>query len=239
MFRRTERPRAWLAWPLAALSVPCAVALLLAGSPSHNAVAQDQTNATPSGEIGKAVLAEPPDGSTLFTIVSDESSAGYTVEEELAGVGDTEAVGTTNAIIGEIVIGPDGDPLAGSRLDIDLRTLTSDETRRDNYLRRDSLESDTYPLATFVVTGVEDWTGPLEDGETVEFSLVGDLTVHGVTKEVTWETTATLEDGDITGAATTSVEMPDFEIEKPRVAMVLGVDETVQLDLTITATPAE
>jgi polyisoprenoid-binding protein YceI len=211
--------------------------LVLAIAARDDAVAQADPASTPSGEIGKAVLDEIPEGSTVFTIVSDESSASYTVAEELAGIGDTEAVGTTNAIIGEIVVGPDGEPLAGSRLDIDLRTLTSDETRRDNYLRRNSLESDTYPLATFVVTGVEDWTGPLEEGETAEFALVGDLTVHGVTNEVTWDATATLEDGDISGTATVEVKMPDFEIEKPQVAMVLGVDETVRLDLSVTATP--
>jgi polyisoprenoid-binding protein YceI len=240
MKRRTERPRRWLAWSLVALSVIGAAALTFPALSSRDAVAQEDEAAgaaTPSGEVGKAVIDELPEGATIFAIVSAESSASYTVEEELAAIGDTEAVGTTNAIIGEIVIDANGDPVAGSRLDIDLRTLTSDETRRDNYLRGNSLESDTYPLATFVVTGVEDWAGPLEEGKTVEFTLAGNLTVHGVTREVQWEATATLEGDEITGTATTAVEMPDFEIEQPSVPVVLGVDETIRLELTITATP--
>ncbi len=194
-----------------------------------------RTIEAPTGDVGVAVIDEIPEGAVTFVVAGEESQASYSVEEELAGQGDVTAVGTTNAIVGEIVIDASGNPLAGSRIDIDLRTLQTDETRRDNYLRTNSLESDTYPLATFVLTGVENWTGSLADGDTVTFDMVGNLTVHGVTREVTWASTATLTDDVLAGTATVEVEMGDFEIEKPSVGFVLSLDETVKLDLTITA----
>jgi polyisoprenoid-binding protein YceI len=235
--RRAEVRRIWF---FAAIAATFALAWAVIQMAPGGVVAQEKAAAiaTPSGELGKADPVDAPDGSITYALVSDKSSAGYTVKEELASIGDTEAVGTTNAIIGELVLSPDGEPIAGSRVDIDLRTLTSDETRRDNYLRGNSLESDAYPIATFILTRVEDWDGPLEEGETSEFKLVGNLTVHGVTKEVAWDATGTLEDDAIVGTATTSLGMGDFDIETPRVPMVLGVDETITLDLEITAEAA-
>lgn len=229
-----------IAWVLGMLGAVAAMAMIFGVGRSGTAVAQEEeAPAAPTGEIGVAAIAEMPERAVTYVIQSEESKASYTVEEELAGQGDIEAVGETNAVIGEIVFDADGNPLAGSRIDIDLRTLVSPETRRDNYLRTNSLESDTYPLATFVVTGVENWAGPLEEGQTSEFQLVGNLTVHGVTREVVWESTATRDEDVISGTATVSVEMGDFEIEKPSVGIVLSLDETVKLDLSITAASAE
>ena len=241
MERGTMR-RTSLAWLMGAVGGVAVFAMVIGFGRTGTAVAQEEdesTPALPTGDVGKAEIAEMPDGAVTFVVNGEESKASYSVEEELAGQGDVTAVGETNAIVGEIVLDADGNPVAGSRLDIDLRTLKTDETRRDNYLRTNSLESDTYPLATFVLTGVENWSGPLTEGQTVTFQMVGNLTVHGVTKEVAWESTATLNEDVITGTATVEVEMGDFDIEKPSVGIVLSLDETVKLELEITAVVAE
>jgi polyisoprenoid-binding protein YceI len=236
-----NQKRAGLAWLMGLVGVAVALSMAFSIGRGGTAMAQDDEAALegPTGDIGVAAIDELPEGAVVYTVVGEESEASYSVEEELAGQGDVTAVGTTNAIVGEIVVDGEGNPVAGSRIDIDLRTLTTDETRRDNYLRTNSLESDTYPLATFILTGVENWSGSLADGEEVTFDMVGHLTVHGVTREVTWESTATLDDGVLTGTATVEVEMGDFDIEKPSVGFVLSLDETVRLDLAITANVVE
>jgi polyisoprenoid-binding protein YceI len=171
----------------------------------------------------------------VYSIVAEESEARYRAQEELAGRGATEAVGRTNAFIGTIFLGADGLPVACSRFDADLRTLQSDEARRDNYLYDNTLETETYPLATFVLTGVEGLTGPLTEGEETTFLLIGDLTLHGVTKAVAWEATVMLDGDTIEGTARTEFDMPDFAIEPPVVGPVVGLDETVALEVDITA----
>ncbi len=236
----TARRGFGIAWFMVAFGAIAVMVMAFGFSRGESALAQDEsTPAAPTGEVGKAVIAEMPEGAVTYVVNGEESLASYSVEEELAGQGDVTAVGETTAVVGEIVLDADGNPLAGSRIDIDLRTLQTDETRRDNYLRTNSLESDTYPLATFIVTRIDDWSAPLAQGETTTFEMVGNLTVHGVTNEVVWESTATMEEDVLTGTAKVSVEMDDFDIEKPTVGIVLSLDETVTLSLAISAEMAE
>ncbi|MEA2531409.1 MAG: hypothetical protein QOG89_3053, partial [Thermomicrobiales bacterium] len=126
---------------------------------------------------------------------------------------------------------------ACSRFDADLRTLKSDESRRDNFLYNNTLQTEQYPLATFILTSVEGLDQPLGKDKTT-FTLVGDLTIHGVTKAVSWEATAKLEDDTLTGTAFTTFNMADFDIQPPKVGPVISLDENVKLEVDITAKAA-
>ena len=173
----------------------------------------------------------------IYAISSEESEARYRVQEELAGRGTIEAVGTTKAIIGNLYLGAQGEPRTCSRFDIDLRTLTSDDPRRDNYLYNNTLQTGTYPLATFILSTVEGLNGPLTEQETT-FRLIGDLTIHGVTKLVAWDVTASRKGDAIVGKAVTVFEMPEFAITPPRVGPVIALDETVKLEVDLVLKPA-
>jgi polyisoprenoid-binding protein YceI len=229
------------------------LALVVAGvllSPTSGVIAQESTTPTPIGLVQAAenlpecapaeigALPEGVDAATVYTIVPEESAARYRVQEELAQVGETEAVGETQAIIGQFGFGEDGLPLPCSRFDVDLRTLQSDQARRDNYLYQNTLEAETYPLATFVLRDVEGMDAPLADGEATTVRLIGDLTLRDVTKLVAWEANVTLVEGALTGTAATMFEMPDFAIEPPSVPVVLSLDETIRLEVDLTARPA-
>lgn len=116
-----------------------------------------------------------------------------------------------------------------------MRTLQSDEARRDNYLYNNTLETGTYPLATFVVASVEGLDGPLADGETVTLKLVGDLTLHGVTLPATWDAEVTRDGDTLTGTARTTFQMADYDIEEPVVGPVASVDQEIELEVEISA----
>lgn len=193
---------------------------------------------TPSGTPSaascdtEAAIAAAP---SSYAIVSEESTARYRAQEELASVGANEAVGQTNAMIGTILLDENGTPLICSRFDVDLRTLQSDEARRDNYLYNNTLQTETYPLATFVVASIEGLDGPLTDGETVTLRLLGDLTLHGVTRPATWDAEVTLDGDTLTGTASTTFRMEDFNIEEPVVGPVASVDQEIRLEVEISA----
>ena len=193
-----------------------------------NVTAGDTADATP-------IPAESP--STTYALTAD-SAARYIAEEQLASTGANTAVGETNTIVGNLYFDADGNPMACSRVDVDMRTLTSDESRRDNFLRTDTLQTDTYPIATFVVTSVEGLDGALQDGQATTFYLVGNLTMHGVTKQVRWAVTATLDGDKITGKANTEFDMADYNIQEPKVGPVLSVDSTIKLEIDVVATKA-
>jgi polyisoprenoid-binding protein YceI len=193
---------------------------------------------TQPAEIDRSALETDPQSlgaSTIYEIVSEESKARYLVEEELANIGANTAVGETNAIIGQLLFDDQNTPLPCSTFYVDIRTLVSDEARRDNYLRGNTLQSDQFPLATFVVTSVEDFSVPENDGEETTFVLVGNFTLHGVTQPVAWEVTAKTDGDTITGSANTEFEMPDFNIQPPVVGSVISLDETVRLEVDLTA----
>ncbi len=238
-------------WPRASLAaVPAA--LVAAGIIVSSGIGVEaQAEATPTAigvvevsdglaECADSELGALPEGleaDAVYTIVPEESAARYRVQEELAEVGQTEAVGETQAIIGQLAFDADGLPLACSRFDVDLRTLKSDQAKRDNYLYNNTLEAEKYPLATFVLRGVEGLDAPIADGEEKTLTLIGDLTLRDVTKLVAWEATVKREGDTLTGAAVTEFEMPEFSIEPPSVPVVLSLDETIRLEFDVTARP--
>ena len=254
MFAWSNAPvnvRSWFAVPMFALVLVLALGTNFASAQDSTPPAEPSIGVTgnpplyiacdenvTAGETADATPIPTTSPATVYTLDSAQSAARYIAEEELAGQGANTAIGETNSIVGNIYFDADGNPLACSRWDVDMRTLVSDESRRDNFLRGNTLETDTYPVATFVLTSVEGLDGALVDGQQTTFYLVGNLTFHGVTNQVRWEVTATLTGDEITGAANTTFNMADYNISPPIVGPVMSVDETIQLEVDLVAQKA-
>jgi hypothetical protein len=73
-------------------------------------------------------------------------------------------------------------------------------------------------------------TLPFTGATSSSFELVGDLTVRGVTRPTVWRVTAQLDDGRVSGTASTRFVFDDFQMEKPRVRSVLSVADTIALE---------
>lgn len=119
---------------------------------------------------------------------------------------------------------------SASLFEVDLATLQSDEARRDNYLRGNTLRTDRFPTAAFrlvQVRGLATAPGPGSG----QLQLVGDLTLRGVTREVVWEVDYTASEEEVSGTAVTSFAFEDFGLSRPQVALVLSVEETIRLQL--------
>jgi polyisoprenoid-binding protein YceI len=69
----------------------------------------------------------------------------------------------------------------------------------------------------------------------VNFQLVGDLTIRDVTQPATFDITATLQDGTVTGTGTTALKMTDFGITPPDFANTLTVQDDFIVNLVFTA----
>lgn len=73
-------------------------------------------------------------------------------------------------------------------------------------------------------------------GDTLEFTVTGDLTIAGITQSTTFNVTATLTaDDQITGTAETIVQRAAFNLTIPRVPSVANVGEDVTLKLRFVA----
>ncbi len=197
------------------------VSLLIAGGP-----------AGPTLSPGRTADAQSPGAQLRYSVVAERSEARYRVREQLAGVSfPNDAVGTTSVIEGGISLDPQGRVLPGdSRFTVDLRTLRSDEARRDNYIRRNTLETDRYPTVVFVPIELRGLRLPPPQTGTVSFELVGDLTVRDATRRITWEATAAFNGQDATVRAQTAFRFADFGLRVPRVAVVLSVEDNIRLE---------
>ncbi|MFN8572146.1 MAG: YceI family protein [Gemmatimonadaceae bacterium] len=160
------------------------------------------------------------------------NEARYRVREQLAGFDlPRDAIGATKGVVGRIVVGADGKVVKeGSKFVIQLDELKSDQTRRDNFLRRSTLETSKYPTAELVPTALEGLLLPLAAGASQTFSVRGDLTVHGTTHPTVWQVTARAEGAEILGTAATAFTFKDFGLEQPRVPIVLSVADTIRLE---------
>jgi polyisoprenoid-binding protein YceI len=173
-----------------------------------------------------------------FRIIPTESEAAYFVGEKLANLPlPSTAKGTTNDIDGEFHLTGDGTALASgaeSQFTVDLRTLTSDESRRDDRVQG-ALETDLYPTATFTVSDVSGYDPAIPEGEEQTLMLTGTLDLHGVQREVTWEVQARRESDVITALATLTVAFADFDITPPNIAGFVSVEDQATLQVQLIA----
>lgn len=169
-----------------------------------------------------------------LTLAPEGNEARYRVREQLVELSfPSDAVGATKDVSGGLVIQSDGTLVRdGSGFEVDLSTFKSDNSRRDRYIQNNTLQTSTYPTATFAPTEAIGLPSPLPSSGEVTFQLAGEMTAHGVTHPVTWEVGAQVVDGkELVGSATTSVTFEDFGMRAPRVSVVLSVEETIRLEL--------
>ncbi len=163
--------------------------------------------------------------------IADGSEVRYRVREQLVGLSfPNDAVGATSAVEGTIAFDSQGRLTGDSRFTVDLRTLRSDEARRDNYLRRNTLETDRYPTVTFVPTEARGLPTPLPQSGSVPFELVGDLTIKDVVRRMTWTATGSFEGPRVSVRARTAFRFGDFGLRVPRVSVVLSVEDDIKLE---------
>jgi polyisoprenoid-binding protein YceI len=124
-----------------------------------------------------------------------------------------------------------------SKIVVQVSTLKTDQTRRDNYLRRRTLETEKFPTVELVPMTFAGITSPIAPGTSRSFSLTGNLTIHGVTRPTTWQVTARADGSDVVGKATTAFTFKDFSLEQPRVPIVMSVADTVRLEYDFRFTP--
>jgi polyisoprenoid-binding protein YceI len=187
----------------------------------------------PAPTSAPSVVQADGEGTMRFRLDPQASEARYLVREQLARLSfPSDAAGTTSAISGQIVVRADGTVVREeSKIVVDLTTLTSDENRRDNYIKNNTLQTNQHPTAEFVPTEMHGLPLPLPESGQGTFQLVGDLTVRGVTRSVTWGVTAQYDGQEMIGKATTSVTFGDFGMSAPQVFVVLSVEDNIRLEL--------
>ena len=164
-------------------------------------------------------------------VLDDGSYVGYRVQEELATIGAKTAVGRTPALTGSFEFS--GSTLTAAALTADLTQLTSDDSRRDGALRRQALETTTFPEASFVLTAPVDLGTVPAAGETFTAEAIGDLTLHGVTRTVSVPISGQLVDDTVVVVGGFEISFADYDIDKPTAGIVLSVDDVGEMEFQL------
>jgi len=216
------------------------VAGMLYTSHFASAVTQTQSHTAP-GAVTATGTPIPTTGLKTFQIVPAKTTASYSVYENLIfqSKPNNDAIGTTHSVQGSFKIRTGTSPLvAAMNITVDLRTLQSDAQRRDSFIQQNSLQTDTYPNATFVSVSTQGLPSSYSDGQTVHFQLTGNLTMHGKTNKEVFDVQGKVVGNTITGTATSTIYMTDFGIQPPNLANIAIAQNKVVITLTFTAKEA-
>jgi polyisoprenoid-binding protein YceI len=227
--------------PVSLASLPAVTATQPADDPTASAATQP--TADPAASEDPAATTATSDGiagswAVDTSVGSGESGTfvGYRVNEQLATVGAATAVGRTTGVTGTMTI--DGTTINAVDITADLTGLQSDESNRDRQLQRQGLETATFPTATFSLTQPIELESVPAEGEIIEVTATGDLTLHGVTKSVEIPLQARLESGVITVAGSLPIQFADYSIQQPQGMIVLSVEDHGILELQVHFTQA-
>jgi hypothetical protein len=173
------------------------------------------------------------DDSVRLVLSANGNTARYLVREQLAGFDfPNDAVGETDVVSGAVVFTADGEVNQDeSSIVVDITGLTSDRDRRDGFIQRRTLESETYPTVELVPIQTRGLEFPLPSSGTATFDIVGYMTIKEVTEVTSWRVTAQFNDGNMTGTARTEFTFNEFGLEKPSVGSVLSVADAIRLEL--------
>ena len=225
-----------------------AAAVLLAGCGSGAALptaSPDATlapTATATAVASSAGTADSSAASTAWSVVASGSKAVVSVREQLVGVSlPSDAVLTATGATGRFALRADGTFSSDSKITIDLTTLASDSRQRDDFVKQDTLNTRQFPKADFVPAKTSGLTVPLASSGTFTFKLTGNLTIHGKTKEVTFDVVARRTGTDLTVTATLNptFKFGDFGMSAPSVPFrVVSVVDEIHLVVELVATGA-
>ena len=220
--------------------------LLTACDQATEQPAQPAATATATAEPIPTVAVSLEEGMQTFTIVSEESSASYIVNEELfqgalekynIPIGNAVITGSTIDVNGTLQIDLVAAELGESQFTVNLVSLVTGQNDRDGWIRDNALESNRYPTAVFTANELVNPPADYQLGQEATFQLVGDMTIRDITNPLTFNVTATLEGNTIQGFAEASSKMTDWGFEPPSFAGTLTVEDefTIRVDFVARA----
>ncbi len=195
----------------------------------------------PTEDIQNDVAAVPQTDDTTekeMSIVQSESKAEFSLSEVLRGT-PTKVVGTTNQIAGNMTIKSSAPAkITIGEVKVNARTLKTDNEQRNGAIARLILKSEdpAYEYITFTSTAVTGVPNEIKTNVSFPFSVTGDLTIHGMTKSITFTAQGTLRaDGSFAATAEHIVTYADFGISVPNLPFLANVDKTAKLSVSIVA----
>jgi polyisoprenoid-binding protein YceI len=223
------------ATPLTLASATAAPAATQPLAPS--ATPQPETGADPTPTSPAASPTTVPEGGlAIYTISQADSQVSFTIYEELRGA-PNDVIGVTDQVAGEVAVDPnDLSTVQLGTIQVNARTLVTDDDRRNQAIRNIILNTDQYELITFTPTAIVSLSGAGQVGQVYTFKIEGNLTIRDITQPVVFTAEVTAgEDGRLTGTASAEITRAAYKILIPDVPFVANVADNVTLKIDFVA----
>jgi polyisoprenoid-binding protein YceI len=118
---------------------------------------------------------------------------------------------------------------------IDVYTLKSNESLRDQHIHTIGLQSASYPKATFVLSTPLALPASALSGRVVDVSVTGVLTLHGTSRRVNIPLQIRLSSSRIQGVGSLTFPWGQFNMAAPSVGGFVSVTDraTMEFDLVL------
>jgi polyisoprenoid-binding protein YceI len=159
--------------------------------------------------------------------------AGFRIQEELSSIGSSTAVGRTGDVSGTIQI--QGNALTAATFEVNLKTITTNQTQRNSQVQR-ALETSEFPTATFTLTQPVPLGADPVAGQEVSVTAVGNLTLHGVTKQIEVPLKAKLVGDTAVVVGSFDMTFSDYGVSVPKAPIVLSVADNGEVEMQLLLT---
>lgn len=181
-------------------------------TPKLVGVATPDGSQTPEGSPAPAGSPSPTAAATDGTwSLAGGSVAGYRVQETLFGQGNI-AVGRTSSISGSLIVS--GGSLQSTTLSVNLASVRSDRSARDQQFQTRIMDVASYPTARFALTQPVALGGLGTTGQ-VAASVSGNLTLRGITRHVSFPVTISHSGTVVNVTGSIQVTFADYSIPNP------------------------
>ena len=181
-------------------------------APPRLTVADVTTTAATTAASAPGASDAAPAGIEGTWTVGEGSVVAYRVSETLFGQ-SAEAQGRSEGVTGTLQVADTR--VTAAELTVDMATFSSDESRRDGQFNGRIMAVDQFPTATFTLTTPIELGAEPEDGTKVSVEAVGDLTLHGVTRSVTFPLTVLRSGSTVAVDGSLDITFADYAIDNP------------------------
>lgn len=164
------------------------------------------------------------------------SVAGYRIRERFAtATADNDAVGRTSKITGALTLGgSDGHyTLEAVTVTVDMTSIASDQSLRDDRMKTIGLQTGTYRTASFAATKPVDLPADATSGREVKVGVPGKLTLHGTTRAITLALTVRATSDRIEVLVSQQLTLADYGIDPPKIGGFVSVQPTGTLEAKV------
>ena len=187
----------------------------------------DQPDALHLSDDPAAAATGPLDGTWS---VSPGSHAGYEVWETLSGQ-RTFVRGQTDQVTGTAAV--ENSVLTTGNVTVDVKSIATDDTRRDNMFRTLVMNTAAQPTATFEISQPVDLSELPADGTAVTVPVHGTLTLRDQTRDVTTNFQIRRSGQNIETAGAIDTIWTDYQINKPTLFPNIVVEDAGQVQFAI------